>query len=180
MRRIINGKTYETSTATKLWQRPTLDAEGSDFWTDEGLYRSRDGVLFWAGRGGKLTHYAGGEGIVPVVTEEEIDMLIKQVGVAGAVDVLEQIGSSVEDVLARCDADAHVKLSLRIPASLSKRVEAAAKEEGKKVNRYLWDMIEAELDRRDALIDSITFNPDADTLGVDDAVILGLVRSAGR
>lgn len=75
LKKVINGKLYDTSTATMIAE---LSAGGD--WNDfrhlrEELYRTRRGSFFLAGEGGAMTHYAqrcsdnsmtGGEGIIPL------------------------------------------------------------------------------------------------------------------
>jgi len=58
MKRIIDGKTYNTNTA-ELLAEASSNTPVSDFssWT-EGLYRSRKGTYFIAGEGGPMSGYA--------------------------------------------------------------------------------------------------------------------------
>lgn len=59
MKQIINGKTYNTDTATHLY---TVSASGctvSDFqWWQESLYQTAKGAYFLHGQGGGLSRYA--------------------------------------------------------------------------------------------------------------------------
>ena len=78
MKKIINGKTYNTETATKLagWGN---GYSCSDFnYCRERLYRTKKGAYFIWGTGGPMSKYAecygdcrgGGEDIVPVKENE--------------------------------------------------------------------------------------------------------------
>lgn len=72
MRRIIEGKAYDTETATKLCELPCAANPGDFAWHDSALYRSPRGQFFIAGRGGAMSLWAepapgggcgGGDGI---------------------------------------------------------------------------------------------------------------------
>ena len=74
MKSIINGKTYNTETATELGNY-RWGAYGDFNHIDESLYRTKKGRYFLAGEGGAMTHYCrscgdnswcGGEGITPI------------------------------------------------------------------------------------------------------------------
>lgn len=81
MKRIINGKLYNTRTATELgsyWNHlPSNDFRH----LEETLYRSPKGALFLAGSGGPMTEYAEGDGnttwgssrIIPLTIEEAFE-----------------------------------------------------------------------------------------------------------
>ena len=78
MKRIINGKRYNTETAEELhnWSN---GLGGSDFRNrDESLYRTKNGAYFLSGEGGPMTQWSqacgnmtsGGEGIIPMTDAE--------------------------------------------------------------------------------------------------------------
>jgi hypothetical protein len=81
MKKIVNGKRYDTATAVEVesWSN---DLPASDFRTcDESLYRTRNGAYFLHGKGGGLTCYArsavgggrcAGEDIVPLTPAEAL------------------------------------------------------------------------------------------------------------
>lgn len=58
MKKIINGKCYNTETATKLgyWSNGLSYRDFS--WCEEALYRTKKGAYFIAGEGGPMTGYA--------------------------------------------------------------------------------------------------------------------------
>ena len=79
MKKIINGKKYNTETATKLGDRWN-GLSKSDFGrVYEELYRKKTGEYFLYGEGGPMTKYSvsvgqncwtGGEMIIPLTEEE--------------------------------------------------------------------------------------------------------------
>lgn len=78
MKKIINGRKYDTSTATELASVTSNPAERF-YRTDETLYRKRTGEFFLYGEGGPMTRWAepygltgsqSGSGIVPLTVEE--------------------------------------------------------------------------------------------------------------
>lgn len=79
MRKIINGKMYDTETA-KLIDSFSNDLHYLDFgWMAENLYQKRTGEFFLYGQGGGLTKYAhhfengcmcDGEKIIPISEAE--------------------------------------------------------------------------------------------------------------
>ena len=78
MKKIINGKKYDTETA--VWICNHSDGYTSDFnFIDEDLYRKKTGEFFLAGEGGAMTEYshtvsqncwARGSGIFPLTINE--------------------------------------------------------------------------------------------------------------
>jgi hypothetical protein len=79
MKAIIDGKRYDTDTATQVAEN-SARFPCSDFaWYEESLYRTKRGAWFLAGRGGPSSHYArpvdrssrsGGEAIRPLTDLE--------------------------------------------------------------------------------------------------------------
>lgn len=59
MKQIINGKTYNTETATRLCDVSASGCNSSDFeWWSETLYQAAKGAYFLHGKGGGLSRYA--------------------------------------------------------------------------------------------------------------------------
>lgn len=81
---IINGKTYNTETATEICDIDSR-ASGGDFrWHSTRLYRTKKGAFFVAGRGGPMSMWAepahgggitGGSGVRPVSASEARDYM---------------------------------------------------------------------------------------------------------
>ncbi len=83
MKRIIDGKVYDTETAACVadWSN---GYHGGDFKRcEEGLYRTKKGNWFLAGEGGPMSKYArpvgnmtsGGEGLEPITADEAREWL---------------------------------------------------------------------------------------------------------
>lgn len=106
MKAIINGKRYDTETATQVGH--TIGSHGNvpvdDFhYWEEALYRTQKAAYFTAGRGGARSKYAesagqnawqGGEGITPLTEAEAREWLEE----SQQVSALEQeFPDSIED-----------------------------------------------------------------------------------
>lgn len=94
MKAIIEGKRYDTETATELARWDSGHNPGDFHRLEETLYKTPKGSYFLHGEGGAFTQYsqpvgdngsAGGERIVPLSESEAIDWLARH----GKVDVLE-------------------------------------------------------------------------------------------
>jgi len=82
MKKVIDGKLYNTETATLLheWNN---GVRGNDFrGCEESLYITKKGTFFLAGSGGPMSKYAqaldqnswgGSEGLEPLSTKEALD-----------------------------------------------------------------------------------------------------------
>jgi len=103
MKKIIDGKRYDTATATLLGE----DSGGggpSDFnYFDEALYRTAKGAYFLAGEGGALTKYAlrcgdnsrtFGEGLFPLTAGEAREWAEQHLTTE---EVEEHFGGAIED-----------------------------------------------------------------------------------
>ncbi|BDF78686.1 hypothetical protein [Pyramidobacter piscolens] len=74
MKQIINGKTYNTETATELGHYWNGRSDSDFSHISESLYRTKNGQYFLAGEGGPMTRYSrpvgdmtgGGEKIIPL------------------------------------------------------------------------------------------------------------------
>ncbi|MGI6784155.1 MAG: hypothetical protein ACOX5A_07985 [Aminivibrio sp.] len=81
MKQIINGKRYDTETATLIGSGGGNAYPGDFHYFSESLYRTRRGAFFLAGEGGALSHYSrpaygggtiGSSGIIPLSAEEAL------------------------------------------------------------------------------------------------------------
>ena len=79
MKKILNGKTYNTETAVSICGLPCTTESTRDFgWHSTSLYRTKKGTFFLSGVGGPMTMWASeqgngrgwGEGL-RVIDEEE-------------------------------------------------------------------------------------------------------------
>ncbi|QDZ26599.1 hypothetical protein [Noviherbaspirillum sp. UKPF54] len=79
MKRVVDGKTYDTETASEICQLP-CNAHAGDFrWHETYLFQTKNGRFFLAGCGGPLTMWAksvegngktSGSGLRPISPEE--------------------------------------------------------------------------------------------------------------
>jgi hypothetical protein len=83
-RAIVNGKIYNTATATEVCDLECNATGRGDFhWHDTTLYRTKKGAFFVAGRGGPMSMWAesvnngriGGAGVRPVSEQEARDYM---------------------------------------------------------------------------------------------------------
>jgi hypothetical protein len=84
MKRVIEGKVYNTETATEIatWSNHYFP---NDFhYCEETLYRTKKGAWFIAGEGGALSKYSrpcgsngscGGDGLEPISAKEAMEWL---------------------------------------------------------------------------------------------------------
>lgn len=78
MKKVINGKLYNTETAQKIYETDNGLGMSDHRFFNESLYRKRTGEFFLAGKGGGMTKYARcyggacgfGEDIFPLTPEE--------------------------------------------------------------------------------------------------------------
>lgn len=128
MKKIINGRIYDTDTARDLGQDSHSHPGDFHYW-HEVLYQKRTGEFFLWGEGGPMSHYArsidqnswsGGEKIMPLTAanarkwaEEHLD----------ADDYESIFGLPSED-------DARVAWSLHVPADVDAKARAMAAEKG--------------------------------------------------
>ena len=83
MKRIIDGKRYNTETAEKVTDYSAGLGQGNFRNFDEALYRTKNGNWFLAGSGGPLTKYVrpcgdgtgGGSAIIPLSEDEAMACL---------------------------------------------------------------------------------------------------------
>lgn len=104
MRKIINGKRYNTETATEICDCSPSGYYYGDFrYEDTKLYRTKRGNWFLAGNGGALSRWSrpmgqngsvGGSGIEPLDTDEARSYLEKY---GESEDIEKYFGAVIED-----------------------------------------------------------------------------------
>jgi hypothetical protein len=81
VKQVIEGKRYDTETATKIGEGGGKAYPGDFHYYSEALYVTKKGSYFLAGEGGPLSRYGrpaygggtcGGEGIIPLSKEEAL------------------------------------------------------------------------------------------------------------
>lgn len=102
MKQIIDGKIYNTETATLIGECGNgLSCSDFDF-VHEALYRTKKGRFFLAGEGGAKSRYArpvkngtiGGEGIIPLTDGEALGWAQANMR---ADDIIEAFADSIDD-----------------------------------------------------------------------------------
>jgi predicted HicB family RNase H-like nuclease len=125
MKRIIDGQTYNTETATRVFVGGSSHASSGGWW---GLYQTRAGAFF------QIVVNHDGEEVLefgPVTDEEAQKLLEKHANhlVEKYFDVIE--GGSAER-----------RLTIRLPINLARRVENAAEMKKASVNAYVMRALE--------------------------------------
>lgn len=135
MKKIINGKLYNTETARKVggWDNNITD---NLYWTSETLYQKQRGEFFLHGEGGPGSKYAepsgqgnwsSGEKIIPLSydaaqawAEEHLDA-----------DTYQAFFGQIED------DDRTVRMLISMPASVAERVKREAAQAGMATSAYI-------------------------------------------
>ena len=90
MRQIIDGKRYDTETAALIGETSSEHSRTDFEWWQAGLYVTRKGAFFLAGRGGPSSMFAhhlkigrtGGERIIPMDRSEALAWASEQLPVS--------------------------------------------------------------------------------------------------
>ena len=136
MKKIINGKRYDTATATRLAHYESSVPVGDFDWFEEDLYRKKSGEFFIHGQGNAASRYsrpaatggsAGGEGIIPLTYEQaaawgeahmdagQYEAVFGEVSEDGGKTVLSlSVSSAASDTARRNAAQAGITLSAYI------------------------------------------------------------------
>lgn len=136
MKKIINGKAYDTDTARELgvWHN-TWDTRDWNY-TCETLYIKRTGEHFLHGEGGPMTRYArsdgdnrwrGGEDIIPLTYDSARKWAEEHLTADEYAAAFGVPDESAEDVV----------LSVHIPATLAANIRAAASKAGLSLSAYV-------------------------------------------
>ena len=144
MKKIINGKVYDTATAQCVgeWSNPY---NRRDFnWVEETLYRKRTGEFFIYGEGGPRSQYAkeigtrqwsSGERIMPLTWDEAREWAEEKL----AADEYEQAFGEV------ADDDSKAYLNAYIPTSCIEYAKRAAAKQGINLSAYIETLISKEM-----------------------------------
>lgn len=106
MKRIIDGKTYNTETATHVCETSN-GLPHSDFRSEySDLYVTKKGAYFLAGSGGPSSRFArevedgrsGGSGIIPLTKSEALDCVERECRTDEDTDLIQEFfGDIIED-----------------------------------------------------------------------------------
>lgn len=135
MKKIIDGRTYDTETAKQVGEPWSPAGFGpSDFeWYEETLYRKRTGEYFLCGQGGPMSRYAeaygqsgwtGGERIMPLTYDEAREWAEQHMDADAYIAAFGDPGEGG-------DSGNIVKMTVRVPestiASLDRMVSATGR-----------------------------------------------------
>jgi len=142
MKKIIDGKLYNTDTANELGYY-TDGSNWSDFrHVEETLYRKRTGEFFLYGEGGPMTQYAkacgqnewtGGDLITPMTEESARKWAEDRL----SADDYEKIFGEVSE-----DDPDHKVLSANLPIKSYNRLKSMSTEAGKSMSAILSELID--------------------------------------
>ena len=141
MKKIINGKLYDTETARQVGAYSY--GEGRDFSAyGENLYRKRTGEYFLYGEGGPMTRYASHKGDNSWGWGEEISPLTLDAARQWAEKHMDadayqaEFGPVAED-------DTRVSMILSLDAATAERIRRRAREEGTSVSALIASLFPA-------------------------------------
>lgn len=136
MKKVINGKMYNTDTARKIASCEHGDGPRDFRYYSESLYCKRTGEYFLSGEGGPMTKYShtvgqnswrGGDGIIPLTYEEALDWAEREMD---ADDYEAEFGPAPE-------SDERVVLSVSMDAATADRIRKAAAAAGVSVSALI-------------------------------------------
>lgn len=142
MKKIINGRKYNTDTAEQLgeWSNGLGCRDFSNI--EEALYRKKTGEYFVAGFGGAMTKYAqpvrgggwcGGEGVFPLSYEEAREWAEEHL----SVEEYEAAFGEVDE------SDETVTITVRIPAATKAALEREQSRTGKTTQAIVCELLAA-------------------------------------
>lgn len=145
MKKVINGKLYNTETAQKLAEYSNGFATNDFSYFEETLYRNRAGAHFIHGFGGGNSKYGewrgnsggSGEKIIPLTLAEAKEWA--EACLDG--DEYERIFGEIEDT----EGEQIVPLTVKIPESLLNALKARKEETGKTVTALVISALEKAL-----------------------------------
>lgn len=135
MKKIINGKLYDTTTAREVASCYHGDGPRDFRHYSESLYKKRTGEYFLAGEGGPMSHYAvtvgqnswsGGEKIIPLTYKEATEWAEREMD---ADEYQAEFGPVSEGE--------RVTLSISLPADVADRIRKAAAADGISVSECI-------------------------------------------
>lgn len=143
MKKVIDGKRYDTDTAKKLAYDSYSNPRDFNHWVEE-LYRKNTGEFFLYGTGGPMSRYAvstgqnewsGGEKIIPLTTEAAQAWAEKHL----SADEYEAIFGAVAE-----EAIEKKTCSFSLTAATIEKIKRGAAEHGMTMSAYLETVIGAE------------------------------------
>jgi hypothetical protein len=141
MKKIINGRRYDTETATKVAEAYAAVPANDFNWWHEELFQKRTGEFFIGGYGGPMTRYAvksgdntwgWGEKIIPLTVEAATEWAEKNLD---ADEYEELFGASSED-------DTKKVVAYSLPCNLIDKVKRISAERGASFSDIVAEAIE--------------------------------------
>ena len=135
MKKIINGKLYDTDTAKFISEKSYSNRRDFNYWC-ESLYKKRTGEYFLHGEGGPMSRYArtvgqnewsGGEEIQPLSITKAREWAEENMD---ADDYMAEFGPVEED-------ESRITMSISIDAATADRIRKAAQEAGMSVSALI-------------------------------------------
>ena len=131
MKRIIDGRKYDTETAYMVGQWENMYDVSNFHYFSESLYKKRTGEYFLYGEGGAMSKYAetigqnewqGGEAIMPLTYDNARKWAEEHLGV----DVYESEFGEVSE-----DDDTTIAVTVRVPQSTKDAIDKLVSRTGK-------------------------------------------------
>lgn len=144
MKKIINGKVYDTQTAQRLgWWENMVDS-GNFGYCSEELYRKKTGEYFLFGEGGPMTKYAKFFGPSSWGWGERIMPLTYQQAMAWAEEHLD--GDKYEEIFGEVvEDDSKVMTTMRLSTSTVEKLRRKADAEGRGIAELADELLAAAL-----------------------------------
>lgn len=141
MKKIINGKLYDTETAKKVAEWSKNCARNDFSYYEEELYSKKTGEFFLYGEGNAASpyneysygSYTGGEKIVPLTYEEAREWAERKLD---ADEYIELFGEPEE-----AENDGKQKLNLYLPSAIVDKAKRESAKKGVSVSEYISELI---------------------------------------
>lgn len=140
MKKIINGKVYDTEKAKKVASWYSSYARNDFHYYEEELYRKKTGEFFIYGEGNAASPYSrscgqnewcGGEKIVPMTFKEAQEWAEKHLDGDEYCEIFGEPDEDAEDVL----------LGIRVSAQAAAKLKRISAETGKAQNKIIEELI---------------------------------------
>lgn len=147
MKKIINGKRYDTATAKSLGAK-SYGTPGDFYYWKEELFKKKGGEFFLYGKGGArskyseavgLSSWSGGDRIMPMTYKEAQDWAEEYL----TADEYEEIFGSIEE------DDSLEIITLKMPKSTCEKLRRKASQDGRQYSEVCAAAIEAYVGRKE-------------------------------
>lgn len=143
MKKIINGKRYDTDTAEFIGKWENLDNSADLQYECEEIYRKKTGEFFMYGEGGPASSYAiqtgttswSGSCKITPITEDEAKKWIE-----------ENLDGDVYESLFEIEEEGNIAFSLLIPENLHNKLKNESEKTGKTMKDIIVEALESNLE----------------------------------